>query len=102
LSPGIVRVPRSIGRRRPRYIAVIASVDAVTTVVPVVVAAVPRPRHNEPEAVVQDVRRVGTEPRPPPRLAGRQWRIPDILATMFHALPPSRRYPVALAWRTRM
>src|SRR5438552_2281603 len=60
--------PRSIGRRRPGGLAVVAGVDPVALVVPFVGSAISRLRHNEPELVIQEVRYAAPEPATPSRI----------------------------------
>jgi hypothetical protein len=75
MSPEVVGLiepivePLSIRRRRPGGFAVIAGIESVTAVMPLVVPAVPGLGHDQPESVVQDIRGVGPKPCAPSGIA---------------------------------
>src|SRR5881397_3728202 len=90
MSPDVVRYiggiaePRSIRRRRPSDLALVAGVDTVALVVPLVGPAVPRLGHDQPKPVVQDVRRMDPEPSTPAGMAQAERQIGRITIGMRH------------------
>jgi hypothetical protein len=67
--------PGSIRRRRPGDLAVVAGVNPIAFVVPLVVPAVSGLRHDQPESVVQEIRSVDPEPSTPSGIANAEWAI---------------------------
>ncbi len=69
---------RSVRRRRPSDVAVVAAINPGSVVVPLVVPAVQSPGNDQTDAVVQDIRRANPEPGAPSRVAEAERVIGDI------------------------
>lgn len=83
--------PRSIRRRRSGRHAVIAGVDPIALVVPLVEPAISRFRHHQPESVIQEVRRTAPQPSTPSSIAEAQWAICNVTTEVGHELRVDRR-----------
>jgi hypothetical protein len=97
MSPGVVysmetiAEPRSIRRRRPGDLAVVAGVDPIAPVMPVMVPAVSGLRHDESESVVQEIRSVDPEPSTPSGIANAEWEIGAVTLGTGHGLQDRSR-----------
>lgn len=83
MSPDVVgstdpiSMPRSLRRRPPCDFAVVARIQPDAPVVPLVIPAVPRLGYDQPDSV-QDIRRVGPQPRAPSGIANAERLIGNI------------------------
>jgi len=79
--------PRSVGRRRPGDFAVVAAIDSVAAVVPSVIPAVSGLGYDEAQSVVQEIRRVNSQPSAPSGIAEAQRVVGNVtLSKVRHGL----------------
>src|SRR5688572_12291574 len=75
-----------VRRRRRGDLAVVTGIDPVAAVVPLVVPAVRRLGYDQPDSVVQEIRRVHPEPRAPSGMANAERMIGNVSVCRRHGL----------------